>query len=99
MRRYATPSPMCGPFRADCGRRTSRNTFWKTSLSFGLTSGVITALCLMVGLHSGTHSRGVVISGILTIAIADAMSDALGIHIAEESKNNGIVSEIWESTF
>ena len=74
-------------------------TSFKTGLSFGLTSGVITTLGLMVGLHSGTHSRNVVIGGILTIAIADAMSDALGMHIAEESKNNGIVSEIWESTF
>jgi VIT1/CCC1 family predicted Fe2+/Mn2+ transporter len=71
---------------------------FKTGLSFGLTSGVITTLGLMVGLHSGTHSRTVVIGGIVTIAIADAMSDALGIHIAEESKNNGVVSEIWEST-
>ncbi len=71
---------------------------FKTGLSFGLTSGVITTLGLMVGLHSGTHSRTVVIGGILTIAIADAMSDALGMHIAEESKNNGVVSEIWEST-
>jgi len=71
---------------------------FKTGLSFGLTSGVITTLGLMVGLHSGTHSRTVVIGGILTIAIADAMSDALGMHIAEESKNNGVLSEIWEST-
>jgi VIT1/CCC1 family predicted Fe2+/Mn2+ transporter len=70
----------------------------KTGLSFGLTSGVITTLGLMVGLHSGTHSRTVVIGGIVTIAIADAMSDALGIHLAEESKNNGNVSEIWETT-
>lgn len=70
----------------------------KTGLSFGLTSGVITTLGLMVGLHSGTHSRTVVIGGIVTIAVADALSDALGIHIAEESKNNGNVSEIWEST-
>ena len=71
---------------------------FKTGLSFGLTSGVITTLGLMVGLHSGTHSRTVVIGGIVTIAVADALSDALGIHIAEESKNNGGVSEIWEST-
>ena len=70
---------------------------YKTGLSFGLTSGVITTLGLMVGLHSGTHSRAVVIGGILTIAIADGMSDALGMHIAEESKNHGVVSEIWES--
>ena len=71
---------------------------FKTGLSFGLTSGVITTLGLMVGLHSGTHSRTVVIGGIVTIAVADALSDALGIHLAEESKNNGVVSEIWEST-
>lgn len=73
-------------------------TSWKTGLSFGLTSGVITTLGLMVGLHSGTHSRAVVIGGILTIAIADAMSDALGIHISEESKNSGPTVQIWEAT-
>jgi len=70
----------------------------KTGFSFGLTSGVITTLGLMAGLHTGTHSRLAVIGGIVTIAVADALSDALGIHIAEESKNNGFVSEIWEST-
>jgi vacuolar iron transporter family protein len=71
---------------------------WKTGLSFGLTSGVITTLGLMVGLHSGTHSRAIVIGGILTIAIADAMSDALGIHVSEESKNSGPAIQVWEAT-
>lgn len=70
----------------------------KIGLSFGLTSGVITTLGLMVGLHSGTHSKLVVIGGILTIAIADAFSDALGIHISEESELKHTVREIWEST-
>ncbi len=73
-------------------------TSWKTGLSFGLTSGVITTLGLMVGLHSGSHSRTIVIGGILTIAIADAMSDALGIHVSEESKNSGPTMQIWEAT-
>lgn len=52
----------------------------------------------MVGLHSGTHSKLVVVSGILTIAIADAFSDALGIHVSEESENTHTTKEIWEST-
>jgi VIT1/CCC1 family predicted Fe2+/Mn2+ transporter len=52
----------------------------------------------MVGLHSGTHSKLVVIGGVLTIAIADAFSDALGIHISEESENKHTAKEIWEST-
>jgi VIT1/CCC1 family predicted Fe2+/Mn2+ transporter len=71
---------------------------WKTGLSFGMTSGVITTLGLMVGLHAGTHSRAAVLGGILTIAVADALSDAMGIHLAEESKNSGPVFHIWEST-
>jgi len=70
----------------------------KTGLSFGLTSAIITTLGLMVGLHSGTKSKLVVISGILIIAIADAFSDALGIHISEESENKHSTKEIWEST-
>lgn len=70
----------------------------KTGFSFGLTSGVITTLGLMVGLHSGTGSKFVVIGGILTIAIADAFSDALGIHISEEGENKHTTKEIWEST-
>jgi len=70
----------------------------RTGFSFGLTSGIITTLGLMIGLHSGTHSKIVIVGGILTIAIADAFSDALGIHISEESKNRHTVKEIWEST-
>jgi len=70
----------------------------RTGFSFGLTSGVITTLGLIVGLHSGTHSRLAVLGGILTIAVADAFSDALGIHISEEAENRHTTKEIWEST-
>ena len=70
----------------------------RKGFSFGLTSGVITTLGLIVGLHSSTHSDLSVIGGILSIAIADAMSDALGIHISEESECKHSTKEIWEST-
>jgi len=70
----------------------------KVGLSFGLTSGVITTLGLMVGLYSGTQSERAVIAGILTIAIADSMSDALGIHMVEESEGIHTPLEIWTST-
>jgi VIT1/CCC1 family predicted Fe2+/Mn2+ transporter len=66
--------------------------------SFGLTSGIITTLGLIVGLDSGTHSKVVVLGGILTIAVADAFSDALGIHISEESANTHSERSVWEST-
>jgi VIT1/CCC1 family predicted Fe2+/Mn2+ transporter len=70
----------------------------KKGLSFGLTSGIITTLGLIVGLNSGTRSQMVIISGILTIAIADSLSDALGIHISEESKGDQKHKQVWEAT-
>lgn len=69
-----------------------------TGISFGLTSGVITTVGLIVGLHAGTHSRLAVIGGVVTIAIADALSDALGIHIAEESRAGRTGRQIWGAT-
>jgi VIT1/CCC1 family predicted Fe2+/Mn2+ transporter len=70
----------------------------RTGFTFGLTSAVITTLGLMVGLQSGTHSRIVVLAGILTIAIADAFSDALGIHVSEEAENKHTTKQIWAAT-
>lgn len=67
-------------------------------ISFGMTSGIITTLGLMIGLHSGTHSKSVIMGGILIIAIADAFSDALGIHVSEEFENRHTTKEIWAST-
>lgn len=71
----------------------------KVGFNFGLNSGVITTLGLMIGLNSSTNSSLVIIGGILTIAIADSLSDSLGIHISEESENKHSKKEIWESTF
>ncbi len=70
----------------------------KIGICFGLTSGVITTLGLLIGLNASTHLKSIVIGGILTIAVADAFSDALGIHLAEESKNHNSERHIWEST-
>jgi len=71
----------------------------KKGFGFGLTSGIITTLGLVVGLSAGTQSRSVVLGGILIIAIADALSDALGMHISEESESQNSNKQIWESTF
>ena len=70
----------------------------KSGLYFGLTSGVITTLGLMIGLISGTGSKLAVLGGILTIAIADALSDALGMHISEESKDGDKQKGVWQAT-
>lgn len=78
--------------------KPDNNHSLKVGLSFGLTSGVITTLGLMVGIYSSTKSELAVVGGILTIAVADSMSDALGIHVSEESENVHSPLEIWIST-
>jgi len=66
--------------------------------SFGLTSAVITTLGIIVGLNATTNSKIAIIGGVLAIAIADAFSDALGIHIAEESEGQHTAKQIWCAT-
>ena len=70
----------------------------KIGIFFGITSGIITTLGLMVGLYASTSSEMVVLGGILTIAVADSLSDALGIHMAEESVRGNTHKQVWEST-
>lgn len=75
-----------------------KNDGARTGLFFGATSGVITTIGLIVGLNSGTRSITAVLGGILVIAVADAMSDALGIHLAEESDPETTHSHVWSAT-
>jgi len=70
----------------------------KKGFGFGLTSGIITTLGLIVGLYFSTHSKMIVIGGILMIAVADSMSDALGMHIAEEFDGKNSFRDIWFAT-
>lgn len=72
--------------------------WFKTGFNFGLSSGVITTLGLMVGLFAGTHSKEVVLGGIVTIAFADAFSDAFGIHVSQESLDHLSHNEVWLAT-
>ena len=67
--------------------------------SFGLTSGVITTLGMIVGLESALHSKFAIIAGIISIAIADSLSDAFGIHISEEAGADHKTKGVWKATF
>lgn len=70
----------------------------RTGLFFGATSGVITTIGLITGLNSGTRSVAAVLGGILVIAVADSMSDALGIHLAEEADPQTDHQHVWRAT-
>jgi VIT1/CCC1 family predicted Fe2+/Mn2+ transporter len=79
-------------------KRILRNKGARTGIFFGATSGVITTIGLIVGLEAGTQSIVAVLGGILVVAVADAMSDAMGIHIAQESDPESTNDHIWAAT-
>ena len=74
-----------------------------SGFSFGITSGVITSLGMIVGMSSATNSKLAVIASIITMAIADGLADAAGLHMSEEAELEGGNSvhtqrEVWLST-
>ena len=71
---------------------------YQTKFSFGAASAIITNLSLIVGLDTLKHPKLTIIGGILVIALADNISDSLGIHIYQESEAIG-EKEVWASTF
>jgi VIT1/CCC1 family predicted Fe2+/Mn2+ transporter len=70
----------------------------KSGFSFGITSGIITTLGLIVGLNAGTHSTLAVLGGILSIAVADGLSESTAMHVSKKSESKHL-GYIWESTF
>lgn len=54
--------------------------------SFGATSAIITSPALIVGLGGTTNPRSSIIAALLVIAVADNISDSLGIHVYRESQ-------------
>ena len=79
-------------------KRILKNKGARTGIFFGATSGVITTIGLITGLSAGTNSLVAVLGGILVVAVADAMSDALGIHIAQEADPESTKEHIWAAT-
>lgn len=79
-------------------KRILSNKGARTGVFFGATSGVITTLGLIVGLNAGTNSLVAVLGGIFVVAVADAMSDAMGIHLAQESDPDSTDEHIWAAT-
>jgi len=54
--------------------------------SIGATAAITTSMGLIAGLTQGDNAKTSIITGLLIIAIADNISDSLGIHIYKESE-------------
>ena len=70
---------------------------YQTKVSFGVTSAVITSLALITGLDSIAHPKSGIIGSILVIALADNLSDSMGIHLYLESEHVA-GKEVWLAT-
>ena len=75
------------------GRTMDINKF-----SIGATAAITTSMGLIAGLAQGDGARVSIVTGLLVIAIADNISDSLGIHIYKESEGAS-KSDTRSSTF
>jgi VIT1/CCC1 family predicted Fe2+/Mn2+ transporter len=55
-------------------------------ISFGTTAAVVTSMALIVGLDAATVSRATIAATLLILALADNLTDSLGIHVYQESE-------------
>ena len=70
----------------------------KNNYLFGSSSAIITNLGLIAGLYSTSNAKLNILGSILLIAIADNISDTLGIHIYQEAEGLK-AKEVWFSSF
>ncbi len=72
-----------------------------TKISFGVTSAIVTSLAFIVSLSGNVEPRMSIVGSLLVFAVADNISDSLGIHIFQESdlKKTGTVNTSTISNF
>ncbi len=56
------------------------------NFSYGGTAGIVISTSLIMGLSAASATKVAIVSGLLIVAIADNLTDALSIHIYQESQ-------------
>ena len=56
-------------------------------ISFGATAAVVTSMALVTGLGAADATRPVIVSALLIAAVADNLTDALSVHVFQESEH------------
>ena len=77
--------------KGDDAQRPSRRSEFTNlrNYIFGSSAAIITDISLIVGLGSARTGKEPILAGLLTIAVADNISDSLGIHMYKESEGYG----------
>lgn len=69
------------------------------NLSFGGTAAIVTSVALIFGLDAATATKSTIVSGLLIVALADNLTDALSMHVYEESKRRLPAREAFLATW
>jgi hypothetical protein len=56
------------------------------NVSFGGTAAIVTSVALIFGLDAATATKSTIVSGLLIVALADNLTDALSMHVYQESE-------------
>lgn len=56
------------------------------NVSFGGTAAIVTSVALIFGLDAATATKTTIVSGLLIVALADNLTDALSMHVYQESE-------------
>ncbi len=75
-----------------------KEIYQPTKFSFGSTSAIITNIALIIGLDTAVNAKLAIIGSLLVIALADNISDTLGIHMYQESEGLS-QKKVWIQTF
>lgn len=55
-------------------------------ISFGVTAATVTSMGLIIGLDAASATRPTIVAGLLVVALADNLTDSLGVHVYQESE-------------
>jgi VIT1/CCC1 family predicted Fe2+/Mn2+ transporter len=69
------------------------------NVSFGGTAAIVTSVALIFGLDAATATKPTIVSGLLIVALADNLTDALSMHIYEESERRKGTREAFVATW
>jgi len=69
------------------------------NLSFGSTAAIVTSMAPIFGLDAATATKSTIVSGLLIVALADNLTDALSMHVYEESHGRLQPREAFFATF
>lgn len=68
------------------------------NVSFGGTAAIVTSVALIFGLDAATATKATIVSGLLIVALADNLTDALSMHVYQESERRLEPREAFTAT-